>query len=211
LPKLIHRGSDAAGRFEEDEGESRGGGAGDEAAAFGLSAREETEEGEWARDESRGGNGGGKRGWSGDGRDRVAGGERGSNKRLTGVGDGGSAGVADEGDVARGKCFEEAVAAGTFVEGVVAEEWSLDAEMGEQAAGVSGILGGDQGDLAEDAQGAGGDVLQVADRGGDDVEVAHASSAIRVGERMIERVYSVYGQLLCVLSESARVAEAPIA
>jgi hypothetical protein len=28
---------------------------------------------------------------------------------------------------------------------------------------------------------------------------------------MIERVYSVYGQLLCVLSESARVAEAPIA
>jgi len=46
----------------------------------------------------------------------------------------------------------------------------MNSEVVEQFAGVTGVLGGDQVDLLEDPQGAEGDVLEVADRGGDDVE-----------------------------------------
>ena len=42
--------------------------------------------------------------------------------------------------------------------------------MGKKLAGMPGILGGDQVHLLEDADGPEGDVLQVADGGGDDVK-----------------------------------------
>ena len=44
--------------------------------------------------------------------------------------------------------------------------------MGQQLAGVASVLGGDQVHAAEDAQGAQGDVLEVADGRGDDVQRA---------------------------------------
>jgi len=53
---------------------------------------------------------------------------------------------------------------------VVAGERARDAVALEQRARAARVLGGDEVDLAEDAQRPQGHVLQVADRGGDDVE-----------------------------------------
>lgn len=108
---------------------------------------------------------------------------------MAGVGDAGGTGIGDEGDVAGGEGGEESVLAGAFVEGVVADEGSVNSEVGKEAAGVAGVLGGDEGDLAKGAEGAGGDVFEIADGGGDDVEGAHTFTARRFGEQMIERLY----------------------
>ena len=45
-----------------------------------------------------------------------------------------------------------------------------NAQVGEELAGMAGILGGDQVHLLQDADRAKGDILQVPDGGGDYVE-----------------------------------------
>jgi len=174
VSEFSQRLGDTARRFEEDEGETRGGGASKQPTALTMGARKEPEERHRTVDEPGGRDRGGEGRRSGDGRDRMAGREGGGDERLSRIGDAGCPGVADEGDVARGERIQEKVAAGALVEGVVADQGRLDAEVRQQAPGVPGILGGDRGHITEDAECAGGDVLEVADRRGDDVEGAHS-------------------------------------
>ena len=60
----------------------------------------------------------------------------------------------------------------TLVVLVVADSWRLDREMREQAAAMPGILGRNQGDLAQDANCPRRQVLQIPDRRRHDVERA---------------------------------------
>ena len=56
--------------------------------------------------------------------------------------------------------------------GVVADERRLNPEVAQELAGVAGIFRGDEVRLFQHPKGPEGDVLQVADGGGDDVERA---------------------------------------
>ena len=56
--------------------------------------------------------------------------------------------------------------------GMEAEEGGSGAEMAQQASGAPGILGGHHGDLSQGVGGAGGEIPQVAERRGDDVQGA---------------------------------------
>ena len=57
--------------------------------------------------------------------------------------------------------------------GVVADQRRGDAVMVQELFAVPGILGGNQVHLLQDPQGPEGDVLQIADGRGDDVESAN--------------------------------------
>lgn len=89
------------------------------------------------------------------------------------VGDSGGAGVGDEG---HGGAGAEAVGdlgrAAGLVEPEVGDHGLPDVEVLEELAGVTGVLGGDKVALAEDAEGAQGDILEVPDGGSDEVESA---------------------------------------
>ena len=78
---------------------------------------------------------------------------------------------------------------------VVADGWRLDREMREQAAAVPGILGRDQGNLAQDANCPRREVLQIPDRRRHDVEGAQErcpcpSFDARARSRKRRRLYS---------------------
>ena len=89
------------------------------------------------------------------------------------VGDARRAGVGDQGNVPPLlQQAEQALRLGHLVVVVVAQQRAGDVEMGQQLAGVAGILGGDQVHAAKDAQGAQGDVVEIADGRGDDVQRA---------------------------------------
>ena len=53
-------------------------------------------------------------------------------------------------------------------------EGGLDAEVVEKFDGVTGVFGGDEFGLAQDAHRAGTHVFEIANRGGDEVKRAHA-------------------------------------
>lgn len=55
---------------------------------------------------------------------------------------------------------------------MVADERLLNAVAGEQEACVTGVLGGDEIGLVEDAQGAEGNILHIPDGRADDIEFA---------------------------------------
>ena len=102
----------------------------------------------------------------------------GGNQAGAGVADGGGAGVGDQGGVAVGQGVQQAGQLPPPVVLVAAEQARTDVEMGQQAAGDAGVLGGHQRHGGQDAAGAEGEVLQVADGGADDVESAHDGSII---------------------------------
>ncbi len=90
-----------------------------------------------------------------------------------GVGDAWGAGVGDERD--GGACTEavgDLGGASGLVEPEVGDHGLPDVEVLQELAGVAGILGGDEVALAEDAEGAQGDILEVPDGGGDEVQRA---------------------------------------
>jgi hypothetical protein len=60
--------------------------------------------------------------------------------------------------------------AGALVPFVAGEEGSVDGVAVEERAGVAGVFGQDARAGAEDAEGAEGDVFEVADGGADEVE-----------------------------------------
>ena len=79
----------------------------------------------------------------------------GAHQQKAGVVEGGGAGVGHQGDIALIERGEHLVELGLFVEFVITRQGSVDVEVGEQLAGVAGVLRGYQLDFAQDAQGAG--------------------------------------------------------
>jgi hypothetical protein len=55
---------------------------------------------------------------------------------------------------------------------VIRNEFPAEAEAGEETAGGAGVLAGDEVDGTEEGSGAFGEIGEVADGRGDDVEVA---------------------------------------
>ncbi|KKL70133.1 hypothetical protein LCGC14_2107910, partial [marine sediment metagenome] len=148
----------------------------EQATALAGAAGEEAQVGELpggqAGDGERGRDGGG----AGDRRDGESCLQGRRHQVLAGVADDGRAAFGNESDVAVAQGGEEAWGSRRLVVLVVADEAGLpagrqgaDAVAGEQLAGGAGVLGGDEGDLTQDTKGAEGDVLKVADWGGDDV------------------------------------------
>jgi len=170
---VLQHPDDAVGRFEVDAGAATGGGGGEFLAA--LSAFDGEEAAEIERDHGEAGTGQGEErgGGSGDDLDGDSGGDGGADEAFAGIADSGESGIGDEGDgFAGGKAVDEFGGAFGFAELVVADHRFTDFKAGEEMAGVAGILGSDEGDFLENADGAGGEVLQVTDGSGDDVEFA---------------------------------------
>ena len=91
-----------------------------------------------------------------------------------GVGDGGHAGVGDQGDVLAGQePADQLRRPFPLVVFVVGDQRRGDAVALQQGPGVPRVLAGDHVHLAEDAQRPQSDVFQVADRRPDDVERTH--------------------------------------
>ena len=108
---------------------------------------------------------------SGDGEDRNAGGDGGLNELGAGVGDAGSAGVRDDGDAGAGlELGYKLLGALGLVEEMVAEGGGDDLKVVEEFLRLARVFAGDLVGLAQDAKGAQGDVLEVADGGGDEIE-----------------------------------------
>ena len=61
-----------------------------------------------------------------------------------------------------------------LIELVVADKRLLEPVAGEQESRVTGVLGGDEIGLPQDAQGAEGNVLHIPDGGADDEEFAYS-------------------------------------
>ena len=85
----------------------------------------------------------------------------------------GQNGAALENATALGQAFDQASAARGRGELVEAGQGSVDVVGTKQGAGHSGVLGGDQRHLFEDAQRAQGDVFEVANGRGHDVQRPH--------------------------------------
>ena len=108
---------------------------------------------------------------AGDRNDRhvMADGER--DQAKAGVGDAGHAGVGDERDF--GAAFEvddQFGGLGHLVVFVVADGARLDTVVGEKFLRLARVFAGDQVNFFEHAQGAEGDVFEIADGRGDQVE-----------------------------------------
>ena len=97
------------------------------------------------------------------------------NRRLdytfAGIADAGTAGIRDQRDFfAAPETFDDFLAASGFVELKIAEQRFGDAEMLQQSPGVARVLGGGDVALAQHAQRAQRDVLEVANGRGDEVK-----------------------------------------
>ena len=170
---LRHReeGREPARRLEEDE---RARLAGERREASGARARPRRQEaleyeplGGKARHRDERGQG--RR--AGHRHDRHAGGERATDQMVARIGDSRRARVGDERHRRAGLEPRDEGRRPLALDGVVvAGERARDAVALEERARAARVLGGDEIDLAEDAQRPQGHVLQVADRGGDDVE-----------------------------------------
>ena len=93
------------------------------------------------------------------------------DEKEAGIRDTGRAGIRDERyRDAIHELPDDGCALGRFVVLEVARHGHVDAEVGQQRARTSSVLAGDEAYLLQDPEGAQGDVLEVADGGGDDVE-----------------------------------------
>ena len=93
------------------------------------------------------------------------------NQAESGVGDAGHARVGDQCDL--GSAFEiddKFGGLGHLVVLVVADGARLDAVMAEEFQGLARVFAGDQVNFLEHAQGAQGDVFEIADGRGDEIE-----------------------------------------
>src|SRR6185437_14881877 len=108
---------------------------------------------------------------SGDGVDGDTGGDGFRDEFGSGVGDGRGTGVGDEGDACAGfELVEELLGAAGLVVQVVADGGCGDAEVVEKLRGLAGVFAGDAVGGAQNAKRAEGDVFEVADGRGDEVE-----------------------------------------
>ena len=94
--------------------------------------------------------------------------------------------VADDGDArARLERGGKLDGAGGLIVLVVADGGRADTEVVEQLLRLARVLAGDAVDRAQDAQGAQGDVLQIADGRGDEVEARSEGLAILIGNHAL--------------------------
>lgn len=164
---------DAMGSFVKDESAIFKAEAFEGAAAFASACGEKADEEELFVGQAGSGESREKRGWSGDGDDGDLVAIAESDESIAGIADERRAGVTDEGDFgALLHGDDEFGGASEFVVLVVGDEGLADFVVGEEFLGVAGVFAGDFVGLFEDAEGAEGDVLEVADRGADEVEAA---------------------------------------
>ncbi|MFM1944056.1 MAG: hypothetical protein RI897_3038 [Verrucomicrobiota bacterium] len=169
--EFLEEALDAEGGFVERERSRKCAERFEAGAALPGFMGEETDEVEFVGGEAAGGEGGDDGAGTGDGFDAEAGLEDGADDAFAGVADSGGSGVGDERDgFALLQELEDLFCALVFVETKGAEEGFADAEVFQEEAGVAGILCGDAVAVLEDAEGACGDVFQITDGGGDEVE-----------------------------------------
>src|SRR5437879_5545561 len=108
-----------------------------------------------------------------------AGRNRAGDQEESGIGDDRRARIGDQRHIgARVQTFEEHSSFLFLVEVMIAGQGRVDAEMRAELFGMTGIFSGDDAHFLEDSYGAERHVLQVSDRGADDVEDAvHGSRA----------------------------------
>jgi len=172
---FIEKFEDAVGGFVENDWGGKGGEFLQAAAARGSLVVEEAFEEESAAfglaAESDGGGQGAGAGNHGDEQARRADGGGGAG---TGIGDARHAGVGDERQgFTRADAAEDFFLAGALVELVAGDHGRDDAVAVEEPAGVAGIFGEDMGGRLQDAQGAQGDVLEVADGRADQIQTGY--------------------------------------
>ena len=109
---------------------------------------------------------------AGDGDDGDAGGDGfARTSHDAGIADAGHAGVGDEGDAGAGlEGVDQFSGALALVVLVTADGGGGDCEVVEQLLRLAGVFAGDAVGVLEDFEGAEGDVAEVADGGGDEVE-----------------------------------------
>lgn len=108
-----------------------------------------------------------------NGFDAEAGGDDFGDDAGAGIGDAGGSGIGDQRDNGAGaQAVGDFGRASGFIEPEVGDHGLPDVEVLEELTGVTGVLGGDEVAVAEDAEGAQGDVLEVPDGSGDEVERA---------------------------------------
>jgi hypothetical protein len=133
--------------------------------------REEANEVNFVGGQSARGQPGDESAWAGDGFDATARIESRANDTLPGIADARSAGIRDERHfLALLEALDELFAALCFVEFEIAQEGLFDIEILEQVSGVAGVLGGDDVAFAQGAEGAQGDVFEIADRSRDQIQ-----------------------------------------
>jgi hypothetical protein len=170
------RGGKATGAFEEDEHGGRSCRFGQAGAALSAAFWKESEEEDFGRFEAGDGEGGGEGRRPRDGEDWHGAAVGFGNEAGAGVGDGRGAGVADKGDNAIESRAEDVIEAALDVVLGEAEAARGSGGKGEDAGGGAGVFGGDEGGGAEDCGGSWGQVLEVADGRGDDVEAGREVS-----------------------------------
>ena len=111
--------------------------------------------------------------WAGDGNDADARFGRGVDQTVARVGNTRGAGVADQRHVlSRVQAVDQLRRLGRFGVVVIARQPRGYVVMREELAGVASVFRGDQIDFPQDAQRSDGDVFQIPDRRGDDVQRA---------------------------------------
>ena len=115
------------------------------------------------------------------GLDSKTGGDGGFDDALARIADAGTAGIRDQRDfLAAPETVNDFLAALGLVKLEITQKRSGDSEMLEQLPGAARVLGGDHVALAQDAQRAERDVLQVANRRGDEVKRAGSERRKRI-------------------------------
>jgi hypothetical protein len=157
----------------EDQGAGFAGEAGQALAAGAGPGGEEAFERETVAGQPGHAQRGDQRAGPGDRTDPDACGAGGGDQPETGVADQRRAGVGHQGQrFAAAQARDQALALLGLVVFVQRDQALLDAVMGQQLAGVAGVLGADRGHSAQGLQRPRGEVAEMADRGGDDVQHA---------------------------------------
>ena len=169
----LQGGQDPVRGLEEHHGPRLGGQLGQAAVALAGPAGQEPLEAEpvggQAADHQRGQGGAG----AGDHLDRHPALQAGGDQVVAGVGHGRHAGVADQGQAQPGgHPLGQLLGPLALADLVVAGHAGLDAQVGEQLAGLAGVLAGDQVGLGQGPGQPGRGVLEVADRGRADDQLA---------------------------------------
>ena len=135
--------------------------------------RQKTDEMKFVRRQSAGRQRGDQRAGAGHGFDAEAGGDGGFDHALAGIADARAAGVGDQRDLfAAPQSLDDFFAAFGFVELEIAEQRFGNFEVLEQLARAARVFRRDHVAFLEHAQRAQGDVLEIADRRGDEIKRA---------------------------------------
>lgn len=155
--------------FEVDAGLGSCGSGGEFVSTAAAFDRQETAEKKTVAREARPHEGGENGRWTWEHAHGESSFDTSADEPVAWVGDTGHAGIRDESDM--GSACDtvcDVLGAEGFVVSVQAKEWLFDAEMLEEKSAVPRILGSDEVGGLEDLDGTQGDVLPIADGGGND-------------------------------------------